>query len=207
MKKSRIFILLLILTPGFWWLLLRPVEVFTELSRAPQYFSQRLQNVYSEDRLAKIRTVRWANRDQKTSTQVMSRLFYNKGTILVDEFFSFTSFLSPRFYFQAGDGSNLSPPGVEPIPFILLPLFIWGIVLSLKRHKHIYLLAMFLLAFLAFLFGQRNMAFLWPVLVMAVYFSTQGVEAIKKPENRKAVMFVLSAYCLYLGGRVLWLLN
>jgi len=204
---SSLLLLLLAASPGFWWALFQPGKVFSEWQKSPLYFQAKISSLFSEERLLRLGSLRWANIDEATSEIFISRFFYNKLTVFVDEFFSFTSFLSPRFYFQAGDGSGFSPPGIEPIPIFLFPLWVYGLLKLVKgrRFRAIYLLLLF--GFGAFLFGQRTLAYLWPVLLVNIYIAKEGLVAVSKSRTKAFLILGIFIYSLYIGGRALWLSN
>ena len=203
--RKFLFIFLLAVSPGFWWILFQPISVVSELQKSPVYIEKKINSLFDDERVVRIGRLRWAHVEESEFKIFLSRAFYNKLMIFVDEFFSFTSFLSPRIYFQAGDGSGFSPPGIEPIPIILFPFWIYGILRLIKerRYRAIYLLLLF--GFGAFLFGQRKLTYLWPVLLVNIYFAKEGLAAISKSRTRTFLILGIFVYSLYIGGRALWL--
>ena len=121
-SKKRFF-LLLFLTPLFWLFLFNIENVAQEWTKAPIYFEQKYNTLFSEDRLRPLLELRW---EAGKANSFLSLVFFNKGLVFFDEGFSYLTFLSPRLYFQSGDGTQISPPGVEPIAVLLFPFWLFG---------------------------------------------------------------------------------
>lgn len=170
------YILLLILSPGAWWPLLKINLLLPQWLGASSNFGSKINSLLDTQRIALIQSLRWANLESSGAVFIASKFLYNKATILVSEFMSFLSFFSPRIYFQAGDGSPFSPSNVEPIPILLFPFWAYGIFLCIKNKNYRPIAATVIFALIAFLFGQANLAFLLPVLLLYVYFAAYTIQ-------------------------------
>jgi len=202
LKNNKVFFILLVFTPGIVWTSLQPVHLIKEWISFPNYAMEKKTNLFSEERVKYIEDLRWAN-VKYTDSDFKSRFFYNKGTVLVDEFFNFITFLSPRVYFQSGDGSQFSPPGVEPIAGVFFLFFMLGLIYILEKRKFKILYFLIIFTLLPYLSGRRNMAFMLPILISYVYITYLGVERYISKKNLVYGIYVISG--LYLLGRSCWL--
>ncbi len=144
----------------------------------------------------------WANRDSGREQTLYSKLFYNKGSIIVDEFFSFLSFFGPRYYFQSGDGTIFSPGKVEPIPVLLFPFWLMGLSMFIKNKRVGIVLLYILLVFIVFLLGKFELPFVWPVIVFNIYLSYFALKNVKFSGKTLATAVII-IYALYINCRLL----
>jgi hypothetical protein len=184
------------------WTSLQPVHLIKEWGNLPNYLVEKKTNLFSEERVKYIEDLRWAN-VKYTGSDFKSRFFYNKGTVLVDEFFNFVTFLSPRAYFQSGGGSQFSPPGVEPIPGVFFLFFMLGLIYILEKRKFKVFYFLIVFTLLPYLSGRRNMAFMLPTLIFYVYITYLGIDRYISKKNLVYGIYVISG--LYLLGRSYWL--
>lgn len=194
--KLPVFVVILSLTSGIYWNLFNVRYIVSEWLKLPTYTISNVQNLFTPSALLKIEETRW-NAFGDGREDLLSKVYYNKAYLILDKFFDYTTFLSPRFYFQAGDGTRFSPPGVEPIVGILFPFFVFGIIKLVKEKSWKLLFACLIFSLVAFLAGQKNLAYLLPVLIFYVYISTLTL--------RSKFALVVFVYCLYIVGRVIWL--
>jgi hypothetical protein len=174
--------LLFLSTPLFVWTMFHPQIALQEISRIPSYVSSHIVNIAkSEDFSGKINDMRAAGG---------SRFFYNKGLIVMDEFFIFSSYLSPRIYFQAGDGTGLSPRSTEPIAGIMFVFFLFGIFIMLKRRQCKTLAALLIFALLAYATGQPKFPFILPIAVIYTFIGYKAFLEITK-KQKTALLFVM----------------
>ena len=203
--KRIYFFLLLFISPGFWWVVFQPINVSAELARFPIYAKRKVASIFSSEKLRNVEEMRW-NAFGEEKEELISRLYYNKAMVLVDNSFEYLSLLSPRTYFQAGDGTEFSPPGVEPIPFFAFVFWIIGLIKLVKQGKFKPLFLLSVSPLLGFLTGARNLVFLFPVLLVYVYIASQGIEALlNKYKKRKFVIGLLITYGVFIINRALWL--
>lgn len=200
-KTVKKIIFFLLVSPVFVWMFIHPKDLISEWKRTPGYLKNNISSLISQDKLDKVFTERW-NAFGPEREDLSSKIYYNKGTVLIDDFFSLTTYLSPRLYFQSGDGSNFSPPGVEPIAIPLFVFWIIGTVALVKNKKYLpFVLALFFGAF-AFLAGHRNFAFLFPVAAIYAWMGIYGIESLKKDSSKVAVYALFCLYGIYLMGRI-----
>lgn len=193
---TKQFFVLLLLTPVFWSMLFRPLTILNEWQKLPVYFNQKINSIFSQDKLRYVIELRWEAPGYERS-EFFARLSYNKLTVLVDEFFSFLTFFSPRLYFQAGDGGA--------IPALLFPFWIFGILSFIQQKRWISFLVLALFGALAFLINQQSLGFLFPVILVYLYFVNEGINVLL-PHKRKIFLFaILIFYISYIAGRWLWL--
>jgi hypothetical protein len=203
-QKHKLLIILMLLSPGFWWPLLHMGEGFNELKKIPIYSQNKLDNLFSDERVNKVGAMRWANIDTSSGKIFYSKIFYNKAIILVDEFFSFLSFINPRYHFQSGDGTNFSPGKVEPIPILLFPFWFVGLLMSIKKKKNRLLLYYLFIIFLIFLFGKLELPFTFPIIVFNIYISYFALKNIRF--KRKPLLIAgIIAYSFYINFRLIFI--
>lgn len=198
MRYSKI--LFFLLSPAFVFIILSPLNFFKEIFGFPSYLKSNISSFVSPERLAYVEEVRW-NAFGEGREDLTSQLYYNKGYYLVDNLFGYFSFLSPRIYFQAGDGTGFSPKGVEPIAIPLFLFFVLGILALVKKKDFRLLIISFVFGFIAFLAGRKNLTFLFPVLITYVLIAYEGFEGFY-PKKRKLWIVLLSLYALFLYGRI-----
>ena len=209
-KKStlgdyNIKIVLALTSPAMWVLIARSTQVLPEWGGVFHNFSKRTNVFFSNESLLQVLAMRHAEVDSSGYLFVVSKLFYNKLSVFISEFLSFLSFYSPRFFFQAGDGTVFSPNIVEPIVFLLFPFWVYGLFLNIK-NKRWWLLAAYLSAGLfAFLFGKRELSFLWPVLLFQLYFIHTGIKTLLPHKITKVYLGVTLLYGIFLLGRIITL--
>ena len=186
-----------LVTPVFWWMVTRPGAVAFEWRRVPGYARTYLQELTGPERLGRINEMRGAGGK-------WGRVWFNKGYVVVDEIFSVLSLLSPRIYFQAGDGGPLSPPGVEPIPGLLVIFWAGVMVASLKKYNPRPFVIAGLGAVGAYAVGGIRLAFLLPVLGVYLYWVEEGA-TMMLGRKRKWLVAGTGIICAYLAGRAYFL--
>jgi hypothetical protein len=205
LRKRIYFFLLLLLSPGFWWVISQPVNVSTELAKFPVSAKRKITSIFSDEKLRYVEEMRW-NAFGEEKDELISRLYYNKASVVVNDSFEYLSLLSPRIYFQAGDGTGFSPPGVEPVPFFGFVFWISGLIVLVKKKEFKTLSLLLVSPFFGFLAGARNLVYLFPVLVLYVYIASRGMEVLLgKHKKKKLVIGLLIAYGIFIISRALWL--
>lgn len=205
LRKSPFFFLLLIISPGFWWIIFQPVTVFSELVKFPVYARHKVNTIFSTENLRFIEEMRW-NAFGEQKEELISRAYFNKATVLINNSFEYLSLASPRIYFQAGDGTSFSPPKAEPIPAILFIFWVFGLIELIKKKEKRPLYLFLLFSFFAFLAGVRNFAFLFPILILYIYISSIGMEfLLGKSKKKNLAITLLMVYGVFIIGRALWL--
>jgi len=205
MRTRTLFFLLLLVSPVFWWIILQPSKIFSDVVKTPSNISNKVANVASEEKVLGIQDMRWAQVDTEGTTSIVSKIFYNKFLTIPDEAIDYLTFLLPKFYFQAGDGSQLSPPGVEPIAAILFPFFIIGTVGLIKEKKLKVFFVILASSFVAYVSGRKTISFLFPVLLGYLYLASVGILRIRNTKLKKVVIIFVVIYSLYMLARALWI--
>ncbi|HJY98716.1 MAG TPA: hypothetical protein VJ227_03310 [Patescibacteria group bacterium] len=203
-KKIKKFVFGIVISPAVVWMCLYPKDLLGEWVKIPSYFKTNIASLVSPDKTAKIDVARW-NSFGKEREDALSKAYYNKGYIIIDDFFSFTTYLSPRFYFQSGDGTPFTPKGVEPIAIPAFVFWVMGIIAVIKKGNYKYLYLPPIFALLAYLFGHKNLAFLFPVLALYVGLVIKGLGSIKNRTTREISYIFLIIYGLFLIGRMILL--
>ena len=200
MKIKFLFILLLLTSPSFWLVLFHIPEALSYWQHLPQSVVTNIKSKSQSQYLIYIDELRWAGRSFHRN-DLLSRVLYNKALFVVQEFFDFVQYAQPKLYFLAGDGSVFSPRRLEPISSLLFPFWLLGILKVLKEIKSYRLLTtIYLLGiFLAYASGQKNLALLFPILILNVYISTVGLRDFKR------VIPLVLTYGLYITGMNIWL--
>ncbi|HBC73115.1 MAG: hypothetical protein UX91_C0007G0029 [Candidatus Amesbacteria bacterium GW2011_GWB1_47_19] len=187
----------ILVTPIFWWMVIHPMWVVDEWTKTPEYFRGHIRELTSPERLGRVNEMRGMGGEG-------ARWWFNKGWVGADEVFSLLTLLSPRIYFQAGDGSRISPPGVEPAPGILAIFWAAGIVVSLKKNSWRPFAVAVAGAVAAWTVGGVRMAFLLPVSAAYLFMVNEGAMAVLG-QKQKWLWLIMATVCVYLMGRALWL--
>ncbi len=198
MKIKVLFILLLLTSPSFWLVIFHLPQAFSYWQRLPQSVVANIKSKSQSQYLIYIDELRWAGRGFHRN-DLLSRILYNKSLFILNEFFDFVQYTQPKLYFLAGDGSVFSPRRLEPISSLLFPFWILGILKILQNRRALFIILYSLFMALGYASGQKNLALLFPILILNVYISTLGLKNFKR-----ITPFVLT-YGLYITGMNIWL--
>lgn len=199
MKFKYIFILLIIISPFFWWQFLAPQnKIIYEYKQVPSYIKNKISSVFKNTLY--IDEFRW-NDTTKYNRPFIGKLFYNKLQIIVSESIIYLNNLNPRFYFQSGSGQIDSPPQIEPIAFILLPLTIVGLFKLIYKNNLKYISILLTSVFFGYITGHYNLYFLFPASIFYLYCSAYEI-SLWKNKNQKLFLSLLAIYSIYLFLRV-----
>ena len=201
LKKK--FLPFIFLSPAILWLLFHPKGLLIEMAGFPQYAKTNISSLFAPEKLMAIEDMRW-NAFGPKKEELPASLIYNKGFVLVDNFFSYLSFFSPRYYFQAGDGTNFSPPAVDPIAGLLFLPWVFGVVYFLARNNFKIFWVLTAFGLIAFLAGKRNLAFLSPILLIYLFLAYKGIEEKLPQKIKRSFLIGCFVYGLFLLGRMLW---
>lgn len=204
MELKKIFATLLFLSPIFVWLVFHPHDLWSTIKDGPENMTAKVQSVPNPEQKSYVEELRWRTGLAYDNQQV-GRIHFNKFLVYSDEIFSFLSNFSPRIYFQAGDGTGLSPPGTEPLPMLLFPFWLYGFYLIIKEKNYKVFLLGLMAGTIAYLFGRRSIVYLSPVLILYLYLATLGISKIKNRKYQTAIVKIVSLYSLFLILRILWL--
>lgn len=120
------------------------------------YVARKIDSVFSGDNIRYVIELRGSE---------FSRVFYNKGLILINEFFRFLSFFSPNLYFKYG------------LLIIFFPFWFLGIIKVIREKRTRLFLVLFTFGTLAFLIDQRSLTFLFPIGMVYVYLVWEGLRS------------------------------
>lgn len=201
MTKLKYVIFIILLCPVLILMVIHRGELVNTWGKIPGNIRMNFSSLISQDKTDKVDVERW-NAFGPAREDLPSRLFYNKGLVLVDDAFSFLTYFSPRFYFQAGDGTNFSPSNTEPLAVPLFFFWVIGVISLIKTSRFRPLLAVLIFGIIAFFAGQRNFAFLFPVLALYLYISFLGIESVKNVRTRNIIYIAFAVYGLFLLGRM-----
>jgi hypothetical protein len=190
-----------LVAPAFIWMLFSPLKVVKEISLFPGYLKSNILSIFSEENLAKVEEARW-NAFGPAKEDLPSRLFYNKGYVLVNEFFTFLTYFSPRYYFQSGDGGNFVNPKSEPVAMPLFIFWVLGLIYLVRAGKFKKICLVLVFGLITFLAGKRNFAYLFPVAILYISIALDGIYALFKPGSRKIIFAALSVYSFYILARL-----
>lgn len=200
----KYFCLFVLLSPGIWQIGMHTKEALQEWLSFPVRISQNLKSKSTSNFFVYIEELRWGGR-QLHRNDLKSRVTYNKSIGLLNEGFDFLQFATPKLYFASGDGSIFSPSRIEPIPSLLFPLWIAGIVGLLKHRRFKVFLILGLSLLPSFLAGSKNLSLLLPVLLTHIYISAFGLTNLfVRPSTRVAAASLLSIYGLYVVSMNFW---
>lgn len=199
MKFKYIFILLIIISPFFWWqFLVRPNNILSEYQKIPSYIKIKTDSIFKNTN--EIDEFRW-NDQTKYNRPLLGKFFYNKSQLLIYESIIYLNNLNPRFYFQSGSGQSDSPPQIEPIAFILLPLTIVGLFKLIYKNNLKYIFILLTSVFLGYITGQYNFYFIFPTALFYLYCSAYEI-SLWKSKNQKIFLSIFILYSIFLFLRV-----
>lgn len=192
-----IFTLLILLSPFVWNLLSQSQQILTTWQTIPNKLQQRGITVVTSDFPQKYVELRWGGQ-QLHRDGFYYKLIYNPGLNYLNEVFNYFHYLSPKFYFHAGDGTNFSPANADPISVLLIPAFIIGLVSTIKQQRWIPIGLLLTLTFIAYWVGIRNFALLFPSALIIYYLSAVGISQlpIKYSSSYTTIIIIYTLYSL-----------
>lgn len=205
MPKNRIktFFLLLVISPGFWWTVTKPGAVIKEWLQSPSYVRSSFANRVRGPYLDRLRDMQWGGQLVHRNS-FFAKLVYNYPLLLINESVELVEFAQPRLFFVTGDGSPFTPPSLQPIPVILFPFWLIGLLDYVKKKNWSRFLTLFGFTSAAYLIGQKNMAFLLPVLVIYIRWATHGLEILSSPRLRFLSLAIIFSYSIYAALGSIW---
>jgi hypothetical protein len=199
MNLKKIFIILLLISPFFWWQIINQKNNFiSEYRQIPSYTKNKISSIFSNTQY--IDEFRW-NDVTKDNRTFWGKFFYNKSQLLISESIIYLNNLNPRFYFQSGSGQIDSPPNIEPIVIFLLPISFLGLFKLIKKNGIKFLLIGIFSVFLGYITGHYSFYFLFPTALFYLYSSAYEI-SLWKSKNQKLFLSLLFVYSLYLFLRV-----
>ena len=199
MTIKKIFLLLIIISPFFWWPILNHSHLVSNIYlQTPKFIKTKITSVFNNTQY--IAEFRW-NDSNDFNRPIAARVFYNKSELVINELFVYLNNLNPRFYFQAGDGQTDSPSHVEPIAILLLPISFLGFFRLLKNKKPKIILIGLISCFLGYITGQANFYFLFPTALFYLYTSAYEISFWTK-KTQFIFLTLLIIYSLFLFFRM-----
>lgn len=192
MNKKIIYILLILLTPFFWWNLLHPKIIISEYLKLPQYIKNQQKQYFSVEKLIPVGDTRWHSINSS-----IGRIFFNKLYIIPDEIFYGLKTIFPKSFFS---------PSSEPnsISYLLLPFCIIGFLDLIKEKKYLYIYLYFLTILIPIITGQNSKYFLIPTFCLYLYFCSNYLKNLPKKTN--IILFILLIiHNLYIFAYQYWL--
>jgi hypothetical protein len=199
MTIKKIFIILIIISPFFWWqFITKPNFILKNYSQIPSFIKNKTTSIFRNTQY--IAEFRW-NDSTKDNRPLASRFFYNKSELILNEFIIYLNNLNPRFYFQSGSGQLDSPPKTEPIAVLLLPISFMGIFRLIKNKKTKIIFIGLISCFLGYITGQISFYFLFPTALFYLYTSAYEISFWTK-KTQYLFLTLLIIYSLFLFFRV-----
>jgi len=199
MKLKNIFLILILLSPFFWWQFLsKQNKIFFEYQQSPFYIKNKISSIFKNTQY--IDEFRW-NDATKDGRPFLGKFFYNKSYLLISESIIYLNNLNPRFYFQSGSGQIDSPPNIEPIASILLPISFLGIFKLIKKKNYKFLLIGLFSVLLGYLTGHSTIYFLFPMALFYLYSSAYQISCLNI-KKQKIFFLIFITYSLFLFLRV-----
>ena len=131
--------------------------LLSEWLKIPFYIERKVGLIFNGDNIRYVIDLR---------TGGISRLFYNKILILINEFFRMLSFFSPKHYL------------VHDALVLLFPFWVLAIIKIVREKKLKYTLTLSALGFFAFLVDQRNIVFLFPMAIVYIYLICEEIYSL-----------------------------
>lgn len=167
MTIKKLFILLIIISPFFWWQFLsKPNLIFQKYIQSLKFIQTKISSIFTNTQY--ISEFRW-NDATKDNRPFAARFFYNKSQLLINEFIYYLNGLNPRYYFQSGSGQTDCPPNIEPIAIFLLPISLLGIFRLIKKSHFKILIIGLISCFLGYITGQNSFYFFFPTALFYLY--------------------------------------
>jgi len=165
MKRGRwTFFLLLLVTPGFWYLVFRINTLFLQWFAIKTYVPFKVKSIFE---IYNLRFV-WDLR----SHSLVSPYFYNKVSLLLNNLSEVLSLMSPKTYFV----DSMVFGSWEMIPFFLFPLWFVGVWRLIEQRSVNVFIFLVIFSFVAYLVGQRSVYFLFPSALVNLYIVNEGLD-------------------------------
>lgn len=199
MSFKKIFLLLIVISPFFWWQFLNHQnQILSNYSKTPTFIKNKVSSIFINDQYNE--EFRWDD-NTKNSLSTIGKKVYYKCQSLLGEGVKYINNLNPRFYFQSGSGQTDSPPQVEPIAILLLPFSFIGIFKLIKKFKFKVLFIGLISCFFGFITGQTSFYFLFPTALFYLYAIAYEISSWNLKYQR-FFLFILIIYNLFLFLRV-----
>jgi len=201
MSLKKIYILLIVISPFFWWQFInKQNQIFLNYLQVPSLILNKTTSIINNTQYSN--EFIWNNSAKKDFSYIIKKSYY-KIQSLLDESIKYINNLNPRFYFQSGSGQTDSPSKVEPIAILLLPCTFFGILKLFNKYKFKLLFIGLISCFLGYITALNNIYFLFPVALFYLYAAAYEIFSWNK-KNQKLFLFILIFYNLFLFFRVIF---
>lgn len=198
----KYLLLFTFLSPGMWQVASHFPAAITAWQHIPASITPNIRSKLSVPYTTYIDEMRWGGRFLHRN-DLLSRLLYLRASFLVNEAFDFVQFATPRLYFAVGDGSHFSPARIEPVPVLLFPFWLFGLIQIVKTCNWRVFILLFISLLPAYLSGHKNLALLFPAVIVHIYISVLGLVSCRPP-IRTVFGSLVSIYGLYIVAMNLW---
>jgi len=200
---KSLLILLIIFSPGLLQLTFNVNQALEIWLHLPVAIISNTKAMLKDDYQERLFEMRWGNYILHRNG-ILPKIMYSKLLMVEKYVFDWVEFATPRFYFLTGDGSKFSPSSVEPVPALLAPFWFIGLLHLIKKRSYYPFILLILFTGLGFFSGIKNLAVLWPVIILYIYISVLGLHVYKNKWWFKYVAALLFVYSLYCFDMVLY---
>lgn len=185
-KHSLIFIGICLISPTFWLIINNKSHIWGEWKQTAKFVSQNFNSTSRYEYQQRVNELRWGGQ-QLHRENMLVKVVYNPIIVVANEFFEFVEFSAPKMFFLAGDGGRLSPSSGQPIPFVLFPLWIIGVVQIINLKANRLGVCLFLASVIGYLLGKRNFEILLFAFFINIAIVTKGIVVIVQKIWRKNI--------------------
>lgn len=179
-----------------WQIGMRPREFVEEWLKVPQKIIGSTKAKISDPYSTRLIELRWGG-FQLHRNDLGTKIIYSKALWAENNLFDWLEFATPRLYFLTGDGSRFSPANVEPIPSILFPFWLAGLLFLIREKRFKPIIALGIGAGLGYIAGVKNMAILLPTLLIQIYIVMVGLSLLKDKKWFGLLVGIIAIYCIY----------
>lgn len=195
-KKRKLFYFFVILSPSFWFYFFNLRQAFGKYLNIGRNLRINL-NIFPSDKINYLLQMRSLDSSTYYVNSFYKRLLYNKLNLVIDKMFSVFQGLSPNIYFVPGDY-----PKAEFIPLLLLPFWFAGLIEQVVRKNTRLGIVALASVFFAGIFGEQNIFFLMPTIILYIYLSYLGFIKVVPKKYAKIFCILLIFYSIFLNARM-----
>ncbi|KKQ95767.1 MAG: hypothetical protein UV74_C0013G0374 [Candidatus Woesebacteria bacterium GW2011_GWB1_43_14] len=155
--------LLLLISPGFWFMLLNTKTAVGEWMKTPLYISSKIESIFAVYNLRFVFDLK--------DTSIFSRLYFGKLGLVFNNMSEILNLISPKTFFV----DSMVFGKWEMIPFFLFPLWFIGVYILVKTNHFVPFLVLVFTTLFAYLSGQRSVYFLFPSYLVNIYIVSFGL--------------------------------
>lgn len=196
--KLKIFGILLLMSPFFWWTFSKPLDVLKNIAETPKKSFVEVKETFSDEWLAPVNAMRVPGTAYSSPT-LISSLFYNKLHVVMTKAMNSLSRLEPGLYFTSG----ALPAKVEAIPLIFFPMALMGLAEALRASLKVTLGIALLSAAASFIVASEAVIMETAIFVTYLYLIALGIKSLPKRWLYLGTPVFLM-YVLFVIGRTIW---